>query len=337
MKILIDFFKILVYSPFFLIEVLLFKLFHKKNSKISYQFMIIFFSIFGSSLNKLLSKFLSEKKSDKISNLNLNINLKKKIKPISNILNKKGYFLYKNALSKYQIYQLKGYLKKQKGFYDSDENSNNLKKEYFNKKNPKGVKFFYDQNDLIKFKLIQDIAFDKKILSIAQDYLGALPILENINAWWSVPSIKPDKQAAQFWHFDMDRPTWLKVFIYLTDCNIENGPHCFISGSHYKKVIPYKLRSKGYSRLGDKEVKKLFKKKFIKKFTAKSGTILFEDTSGLHKGLHLKKGSRLILQLQYSSSLFGGSVKKLKLPTKMGDNFLKVKKSHNKLLKVFNI
>ena len=338
MKNLNKFFKIFFYSPFFLIEVLLFKLFNKKNSDSSYRFMIIFFSLFGSSLNKFLIKFLSEKKNNRISELKHYINLHKHSHKISNIINENGYFLKKNVLSNFQVSKITGYLKKQKGFYTSDKFINCSKKEYFNKKKPKAVKFFYDQKDLIKFKPIQYLALDKNILSIAQDYLGTLPILENINAWWSVTSLNPDEKAAQFWHFDMDRPSWLKVFIYLTDCNLENGPHCFISGTHYKKEgIPKKLRRKGYSRLSDKEIKKFLKKELIKKFTTKRGSILFEDTSGLHKGLHLKKGSRLILQFQYSSSLFGGSIYKLNIPKKLNDNFLRIKKSHSNLLKAFNI
>jgi hypothetical protein len=44
-------------------------------------------------------------------------------------------------------------------------------------------------------------------------------------------------------------------------------------------------------------------------FIAPKGTIIIEDTRGLHKGNPVQPGgnSRLMLQLQFSNSLFGGS------------------------------
>jgi hypothetical protein len=45
--------------------------------------------------------------------------------------------------------------------------------------------------------------------------------------------------------------------------------------------------------------------KFIE-FTAPRGTVIAEDTRGLHKGRHVEKSDRLMLQLQFSNSLFGG-------------------------------
>ena len=334
-KEIIKYFKIIIFIPIFFLEVFLYKIFRKKNSENSYQLMIFFFSKFGNLLNKFLAKFLSKKKIKNFLFLNSNIFLKKSKKIISRQLDNNGYFLIKNALSDSQIFEIKKYLKKLKGFYVSDKKKNQSKKEYLNPKHPKGVKFFYSSNDLIKLKLIQDLAFDRNILSIAQKYLGSAPILDIVTAWWSFSSAEPDKTAAQFWHFDMDRPTWLKVFFYLTDCKIQNGPHCFVSGTHYKNGISYKLRSQGYSRLTDLEVKRIYNDKSIKKFTTSKGSLLLEDSSGLHKGLHLKKGKRLILQFQYSSSLFGAKDYKLNFPTTMSKNFLLVKKNYQEILENF--
>ena len=44
----------------------------------------------------------------------------------------------------------------------------------------------------------------------------------------SAKSDKVDEHAAQMFHFDMDRPKWLKFFIYINDVNEKNGPHFFI-------------------------------------------------------------------------------------------------------------
>jgi ectoine hydroxylase-related dioxygenase (phytanoyl-CoA dioxygenase family) len=114
-------------------------------------------------------------------------------------------------------------------------------------------------------------------------------------------------EAAQFFHFDMDRPKWLKFFIYLTDVGTENGPHTFVSGSQRTGGIPRELLRKGYSRMSDEEVLAFYPPQDVVEFAAPRGTIIAEDTRGLHKGKHVHSGDRLVLQLQFSNSMFGGS------------------------------
>ena len=61
-------------------------------------------------------------------------------------------------------------------------------------------------------------------------------------------------EAAQLFHFDMDRIRFLKVFIYLTDVGTENGPHVYVRGSHRSKP-PAFFRDRRFS---DAEVKRAF-------------------------------------------------------------------------------
>jgi hypothetical protein len=49
-------------------------------------------------------------------------------------------------------------------------------------------------------------------------------------------------------------------------------------------------------------------------FAAPRGTIIVEDTRGLHKGNPVSGNSRLILQLQFSNSLFGAEYPKSQIP-----------------------
>ena len=144
------------------------------------------------------------------------------------------------------------------------------------------------------------------LIRIAQTYLGAEPIADVMGLWWHTAfSDKPDSEAAQFFHFDMDRIKWIKFFICLTDVAPENGPHFFIEGSHRTKDIPNDLLSRGYVRLTDEEVARHYPAKDFVEFTAPRGTIIAEDTRGLHKGQHVRCGHRLMLQIQFSNCLFG--------------------------------
>jgi ectoine hydroxylase-related dioxygenase (phytanoyl-CoA dioxygenase family) len=170
-----------------------------------------------------------------------------------------------------------------------------------------GTRYDFLTQDLVDNPDVQQIMADATLLAVAQTYLRSRPILDVLGMWWSAAfSDRPDAEAAQHFHFDMDRIKWLKFFIYLTDVTPENGPHCFVAGSHRTGGIPQSLLAKGYSRLTDDEVSAVYSRDRFIEFAAPRGTIIAEDTRGLHKGKNLERGDRLVLQVQFSNSLFGG-------------------------------
>ena len=180
---------------------------------------------------------------------------------------------------------------------------------------PRAVRYDLQVGDLLANADIQALLCDATILAVANAYLGSNPIADVLSMWWHTAySDQPSEAAAQFFHFDMDRVKWLKFFIYLTDVGIENGPHSFVAGSHRTGSIPAALLRKGYARLTDEEVRQYFATEQLIEFTGARGTVIVEDTRGLHKGRHVESGDRLVLQLQYSNSLFGGNYPKVFFP-----------------------
>ena len=180
--------------------------------------------------------------------------------------------------------------------------------------NPETVRYEFTQQNLLDNEDLQTLFADTSFSAIAQAYLGAKPVLDVLGLWWHTNySDKPDMDAAQYYHFDMDRPKWLKFFIYLTDVTTDNGPHTFIAGSQKTGNIPASMLSKGYARLTDAEVENHYGKQSVDEFSAPRGTIIAEDTRGLHKGKHVKKNDRLVLQIQFSNCLFGAYSPKAKL------------------------
>ena len=179
--------------------------------------------------------------------------------------------------------------------------------DHYNREHLEGVRYDISAQDVIDNPDVQRVMADRSIMAAAQRYLRCKPILDVMSMWWHTAYSRiPDKEAAQFWHFDMDRIKWIKFFIYLTDVGPDNGPHSFIAGSHRTGGIPSVLRLKGYSRLTDQEVEACFSRDRFLEFSAPRGTIIAEDTRGLHKGKLVSSGDRLILQLQFSNCLFGG-------------------------------
>lgn len=173
---------------------------------------------------------------------------------------------------------------------------------------PAAVVYDFGPESLINNPDIQNLMADPSLVAVAQSYIGAAPVLDEVNMWWTTSgSPKADSAAAQLFHFDMDRIRWLKVFIYLTDVTDENGPHSFVAGSHRTGGIPNSLLQKGYARLTDEEVRNAFGADAIKSFTGPKGTILLEDTRGLHKGSPARSGDRLMLEMEFSTSMFGAT------------------------------
>jgi hypothetical protein len=233
------------------------------------------------------------------------------------VLNEKGYLVFERALSEEICERLMQFACNSPAIVrpmDGESKDAPPKMALYNNDNPLAVRYDYAVNDLLANAEVQKLLADKSLLSLAQAYLKTLPHLDVLSMWWHTPyHAKADSEAAQLFHFDLDRFKWLKVFVYLTDVGPDDGPHSFIEGSHNAGAIPDSLMRRGYVRLNDEEVSANFPNKEVK-FSAPRGTIIVEDTRGLHKGNAVHGNARLILQLQLSNSLFGAVYPKSNLP-----------------------
>jgi len=144
------------------------------------------------------------------------------------------------------------------------------------------------------------LATSTDVLNIVGKYFGTNPILNLPDSWFSFPVENLASGSAQNWHIDCDRVKWLKVFVYITDVDLSNGPHSFIATTHKK----WRLKTNN-SRFMNDDVQQKFESSEIQVFTGARGTVIFEDTRGLHKGTPLVSGHRLILQLEFATDSFG--------------------------------
>lgn len=193
---------------------------------------------------------------------------------------------------------------RQDGFRWSEENTPDFFKNV-------SARCVYKIEDIINEPHIQKLTFDPFFLSIANSYLGVKPILALVYMWWSfcVPNKEQFAEvSAQAYHFDMDRLKWLNFFVYLNDVDSENGPHCYVRGSH--KRLPRKFLKRG--RFTDDDVKAHYGDRMLE-LKGTRGTIIAVDTRGLHKGKLLERGERLIFQLIFSNSLFGQKYDKVQV------------------------
>lgn len=212
-----------------------------------------------------------------------------------NTLHNKGYINFGKVLNENQIITIKEQLKKYRCFDPFRPNHG----QFLINEVPNDVHVAnYKREDLIAIPEILAIANDPKILSLAQEFLGATPTISNINCWWSLAG-KEQAEQAQLFHRDVDDYRFCKLFVYLTDVEMEDGPHVYVEDSPASNTLT-KIR-----RYSDEEIENEFGKEKVKYFTATKGSMFMVNTYGFHKGFLPKNNNRLLLQVQYSLNPIG--------------------------------
>lgn len=129
-----------------------------------------------------------------------------------------------------------------------------------------------------------NIWLNEYLLDLIEAYLGLRPSLLEAYIRRNFPS--PYRTMNHFWHRDLNHKFYLlKAFIFLSDCDADSGPHEFVKGSHKD----YSLNGKRY--FDDEEVQKNCEGKIVQSIV-KKGTIVLEDTRGLHRAAMPKHGFR---------------------------------------------
>ena len=143
------------------------------------------------------------------------------------------------------------------------------------------------------------LALDPALLAIASQYLGMRPYLRTIDVWLNYPT-PGEASETQLWHRDSDDLMNLKVFIYLSDVGIEQGPFCYVPGSHPKGQRRVSPESSG-GRTTDDQMRAHAGEAEWRFCTGPAGSVVLADTTGFHKGLKPHSGHRLLLMIQYTS------------------------------------
>jgi len=220
-----------------------------------------------------------------------------------NAMKRDGYYIFDKQLPKESVAEIYHYaLSIPANYLDVDKKDYSTKKVVLDPDNIISPRYQFSIDSIVNFPVIQKLIFDQSLLAFAQEYLGTKPILDLIAFWWSLPfSGKGKSEAAQMYHFDMDRIKFMKFFFYLTDVDTNTGPHCYVKGSHVE--LPQSLSRDG--RFTDEEIESAYGKDNMIEICGKQGSIIAVDTRGFHKGKELIKDSRLIFQIEFANSMFG--------------------------------
>jgi hypothetical protein len=172
----------------------------------------------------------------------------------------------------------------------------------YDPKAPLAPRYEFEERRIFELPELQELATDETFMAVAQAYLGCRPINDLVALWWS-PAFgsQASSEAAQLFHFDMDRLKFVKFFVYLTDVDVKQGPHVYVASSHFRK--PSAVLRDG--RISDEEIIRAYGQEAIIEITGNRGTVLAVDTRGFHKGKAPESGDRLLFQVEYTNSLFG--------------------------------
>ena len=280
---------------------------HMRNSYMVHHLWRIFDII--CKINSLIRK----KYKINISNGVLGELNNESVKKITDKIHQEGYYIFDQVLNEKLIDDICKFASNTPLHYselqeDGTVDESKIKKSYIENKNLSNRHQIVDTSDMFNLEILSNLYFDENFLHISNNYFNARPWVDIFTLWWSNPvsNLPPKFQfnfknySAQMFHYDFDRMKMLKFFIYLTDVDDKNGPHVFVKGSHKKPA--FFLTKDGryddnliYSKYGDDVVH----------LKGKKGTILAVDTRGIHKGMELIEGERLVFQIEFTNSLFG--------------------------------
>ncbi len=178
----------------------------------------------------------------------------------------------------------------------------------------------YDENSTVPLdNPWLSVCMSRKMLDIANEYLQLWSKLEYVDLWYSIPvGADAERKASQIWHRDFNDRHLLKAFLYLSDVDEHSGPFEYVPGSQpggrYADVHPWAPMAIG--RISDKELAKYVPGEGVRTFTAPRGTIIFCNTSGLHRGGFAETKPRVLAPVTYCSpaSLASLTVRNYELP-----------------------
>ena len=292
----------------------------KKTPNIVYQSYVRSYCYTNGKISKFLNSinkyFIFENYLIKKNEIKSEYNFNK----INDTLTNDGYYVFPEKIDEKTVEQILSFSLKTECFYYDDQGEKkvcqfnpNLKPfEY------KSSKYSFKEADLFNFDPIHKILFDKNFSTIAQNYFNSKPCYSDLAMWWSptrnfIPTeyLEKANQSAQKFHFDLDRIKWLKLFIYLTDTNEDSGPHEYVKGTHRISGKPKNLLNKGYHRIAEESINQYFSKDKIIKLLGPKGTMFIADTSCFHRGCPPLNQHRLILIIEFASSMFGANFSKI--------------------------
>lgn len=146
------------------------------------------------------------------------------------------------------------------------------------------------------------LALSRRLLDVANAYLGMWSKLEYVDLWYNPPAAEGERKSSQRWHRDYNDRRLLKGFLYLVDVDEETGPFEYVPRTapggeldHLWAWQPLGTTYPPQEELADQVEGRAVT------FTAQKGTLILCNTSGFHRGGFVTGKPRALATVTYSS------------------------------------
>jgi len=146
------------------------------------------------------------------------------------------------------------------------------------------------------------LGLNRRLLDIANTYLGMWTKLEYVDVWYTPPVGGGDRRSSQRWHRDFNDRHLLKAFLYLGDVDEDAGPFEYVPrsapGNELENLWPWRPLGDNYPP--EEELDAKIDGRSVR-FTAPKGTVILCNTSGFHRGGFAVGKPRVLATVTYSS------------------------------------
>jgi hypothetical protein len=132
------------------------------------------------------------------------------------------------------------------------------------------------KNELIKYPDIFLWGLEPRLLNIVENYIGLPVIYQGLSMRRDLPDGK--QIGVRKWHLDWEDRSMIKVIIYLSDVDINDGPYEYIPKALTDQAIK-QLRYYNFDFLSDETMEQAVPKSEWQVGTGKSGTMIITDTA----------------------------------------------------------
>jgi hypothetical protein len=174
----------------------------------------------------------------------------------------------------------------------------------------------YTMDQVLRAPYLTDLFNLPAIVDFIELFLGCVPTLYSVNAWWSFPAATPQLVNVQYFHRDNDDWRFCVLFLYLTDVDHSSGPHQVIAGSHGLAGMWRLLEAARRNGLDVStfDAARSFTDFFGSEFSqrcetlfgdatlsalGRAGSMFLVNTMALHRGLLPKEAPRLVAWARY--------------------------------------
>lgn len=174
-----------------------------------------------------------------------------------------------------------------------------------------GPQASYRLADVVAAPHLIELANREDVLTLMEAYLGCVPSIYSVNAFWTFPGHAELIPGLQTYHRDMDDFRFCTLFVFLTDLAPSDGAHHFVRGTHRIDLVEKQVREADPQADCAAALERLFAKVAavddatlaalhpqIETVAGAAGTAVLEDTYGLHKG-DVPQTKRLLAWIRY--------------------------------------